>query len=329
MSLYGGPVSSIINDHFAPLMVGENCMATEKMWDIMNRVASPYSSMGIASYAISAVDLALWDLKGKLLKRPVYELLGGPQKTDIFCYASNTDISYGYENSIRWCRELGFKATKVFVEHDPAERLEGLRKNEEMVAKAREIVGDDVELAVDCWMSLDIEYTVRLLEALKPYRIKWLEDYLAPEDMNGYARVRERVPWQTLATGEHWYTPHPFATAANQGLVDILQPDISWTGGITCALRICHIAEANGLSVITHAGMNYPWGQHLALAMSVIPWGERSEGVSPPGVPLEEMVLLPGTSVIKNGRVAPSDAPGFGLGITKDWLEAAAARARR
>ena len=324
LTLYGGPVVVIINDHFAPALVGENCMATEKLWDMMNRMASPYSAAGLASYAISAVDLALWDLKGKLLERPVYELLGGPQKEKIFCYASNTMLDYGLEASIEWYLELGFGAVKVFLTHSPDEGLEGLRKNEAIVARTREIVGDDIELMVDCWMSLDVEYTVRLAEALKPYRIKWLEDCLPPEDLEGYARVRQRAPSQTLATGEHWYTPLPFMSAASRGLVDIFQPDVLWAGGITSSVRICHIAEAAGLSVISHAGMNYPYGQHLACAMPAIPWGERSEGVSPPGVPLEEMVALPGTAVIKDGYLVPSDAPGFGLEVTKEWLEGVA-----
>jgi len=326
LTINGDPVARLINGHFAPGLVGQNCMATEKLWDMMNRMASTYGSSGLASYAISAVDTALWDLKGKLLKRPVYELLGGPQKDRVFCYASNTNLSYGFEASVEWCMELGFRATKVFLTHGPSDGLEGLGKNVEMVARAREIVGDDVELMVDCWMSLDVEYAVRLVEALRRYKIKWVEDCLMPEDQEGYVKLRERLPWQTLATGEHWYTPHPFAKAASQGLVDILQPDVLWAGGITCCTRICHIAEAFGLSVITHAGMNYPYGQHLAFAMPAIPWGERSEGVSPPGVPLEEMVALPGTAVIKDGYLVPSDAPGFGLEVTEEWLESASSR---
>ena len=91
--------------------------------------------------------------------------------------------------------------------------------------------------------------------------------------------------------------------------------------GLSASVRICHIAEAYGLSVISHGGMNIPYGQHLSYAMPAIAWGERSEGVSPPGVPLEEMVLLPGTPVIKDGYLTPSNAPGFGLEITKEWLE--------
>ena len=315
---FGSPVASIINDHFAPKLVGQNCMATEKLWDWMRRMSSAYSSAGLASYAISAVDVALWDLKGKLLRRPVYELLGGPQKDKIFCYATGFDTA--------WYMELGFKATKIFLTHGPTDGLDGIKRNAELVAQTREMIGDDVELMVDCWMSLDVEYTVRLAELLRPYRIKWLEDSLLPEDLEGYTQIRQRLPWQTLATGEHWYTPLPFMTAANRGLVDIFQPDVLWVGGISASVRICHIAEAAGLSVITHGGMNYPYGQHLAYATPAIPWGERSEGVSSPGVPLEEMVVLPGTAVIRDGYLVPSDAPGFGLEVTMEWLESAASR---
>jgi L-rhamnonate dehydratase len=285
-------------------------------------MSAQYGTAGLASYAISAVDIAMWDLKGKLLGRPVYELLGGPVKESIPCYASATDLSYGTENSIQWFLELGFKAVKVFLTWGPEDGIAGIRQSEELVARVRQQVGPDVELMVDSWMSLNVEYIVRLMDALRPYRVKWLEDYLLPEDTESYVKVRQRLPGVTLASGEHWYTIHPFALAASQGLVDILQPDAAWVGGITATVRICHIAEGHGLTVIGHAGMNYPWGQHLAMAMPVIPMGERSEGVAPPGVPLEELIALPGTVAIKNGRVRPTDAPGLGLEIDKAWLEA-------
>jgi L-rhamnonate dehydratase len=313
VSIHAGPVVRIITDHFAPNLIGEDCMAIEKLWDMMVRMALPYGSTGLTSYAISAVDLALWDLKGKLLQRPVYELLGGPQKDKIFCYATGFDTA--------WYMELGFKATKIFTPYGPEDGLDGLRKNEALVAQTREVVGDEVELMLDCWMATDVEYMVRLTEQLRPYRLKWIEEYALPHDLESYKAVRRRLPWQTLASGEHWYLPQAFATAANLRLVDIFQPDVLWAGGITAGVKICHLAEAFGISVITHAGMNYPYGQHLAYAMPAVVWGERSEGVSPPGVPLEEMVKLPGTPVIKDGYVVPSDAPGFGLEINEAWLE--------
>lgn len=321
LSNHATPVERVINAHFAPLLTGQDCMAIEKCWDVMRRASSAYGTAGLASYAISGVDTALWDLKGKLLGKPVYELLGGPQKDSIYCYGSNVDQSYGFQNSIEWFLELGFTAVKLFLRNGPAAGVRGINEDIEMIAWTRERAGDDVEIMVDAWMSLNIEYAVRLAEELKPYRVKWLEDSFLPEDMESYRKLRVRTPSTILATGEHWYTVHPFAEAGAEGLVDIFQPDILWVGGISTAVRICHIAEAHGQSVITHAGMNLPFGQHLAMSMPVIPMGERSEGVSPPGVPLEEMVAIPGTVPIKGGYVRPTDAPGFGFEIDREWLE--------
>ena len=326
LTIISGPVQRVIDDYLGPALIGKDCMATEKAWDLMNRLTAAFGTAGVSSYAISALDTALWDLKGKLLGRPVYELLGGPQKDRIFCYGSNTMLNYGLEASLEWFLELGFRAVKIFMDAGPWDGLEGLNRTEERVARAREIVGDDVELMLDCWMSLSVDYASRLIERLRPYRLKWIEDILLPEDQEGYVRLRQRAGSQSLATGEHWYTPFPFAKAASQGLVDIFQPDVLWVGGITAAMRICHIAEAFDIDVITHGGMNFPYGQHLAYAMPAIPWGERSEGVAPPGVPLEEMVFLPGTAVIKNGYLVPSDAPGFGIDVSQKWLETVAVR---
>ena len=311
----------IINNHLAKLIEGQNLMATEKMWDMMQKSTSFYGTAGLPSYAISAVDNALWDLKGKILKVPVYELIGGPQKDKIFVYASNTDFSYGTKNTIDWFLELGFKAVKLFLREGSDTGLEGINRSVELVAQTREQVGDSIEIALDAWMSLDVDYATRLVEALRPYKIKWLEDYMIPESTENYFNLRNRVPYQTLATGEHWYSTHPFAFAASHGLVDIFQPDLSWVGGLTAGIKICNIAQAHGLSVIPHASSNYPYGQHLAYSMPSVTWAERSEGVSPPGIPLEEMVRLPGTPTIKDGYVKPSDSPGFGFEFDLDWVE--------
>ena len=312
LGAFSGPLLPLINDQFASLLVGEDCLATEKLWDFMVSSTAAFGGTGIASYAISAVDTALWDLKGKILQRPVYELLGGPQKDKIFCYASGFDTE--------WYMELGFKATKLFTPWGAEDGIDGLKKIEEMVATTRELIGDEIELCLDCWLSQDVEHLARLAEMLRPYRLKWMEDYLPFDDMAGYREARRRIPWQTLASGEHWYLPRTFANAINDRLVDILQPDVLWCGGITAAVRICSLAEAAGVSVIAHGGMNYPYGQHLSFAMPAIVWGERSESVSPPGVPLEEMSLLPGTPAIENGYLVPSDAPGFGIEVDLDWL---------
>ncbi len=308
---YGRPVAAVIDDHLARQLVGEECLATEKLADMMFRLTKPYGSTGLASYAISAVDLALWDLAGKLLGQPVHALLGGPQRERIFCYCTGNDID--------WYQELGFRAFKLACPYGPADGLDGLRKNEEFVARAREQIGDDCELMLDCWMAFDVEYTVRLAETLRPYRLKWIEECLIPEDFDAHVAVRARLPWQTLATGEHWYTHVPFQWAIRHGVADVLQPDINWCGGLSTCRKIAAAADAAGVSVILHAGGLTAFGQHFSAATPAVPWCEYFVG-SAPGVPLEELWRLPGLPLPQDGWLTPSDAPGFGLEIPEAWL---------
>jgi L-rhamnonate dehydratase len=161
---------------------------------------------------------------------------------------------------------------------------------------------------------------VRLAERLRPYRLRWMEDCLAADDFDGQDELRRRLPWQTLATGEHWYAVAPFASAAARRSADIFQPDIGWVGGLTACMKICHIAEGIGASVIPHAGMNTAYGQHLGLAMTSMPWGEYFVG-SGPGVPLAEVALTPGTRTPQDGYVTPNGDVGFGLGLKLEDIE--------
>ncbi len=308
----GQPVISLINDHFAPLLVGENAMATDRVWDMMMRMSMPYGSTGLTSYAISAVDLAMWDLKGKILRTPVYELAGGPARESQFCYATGNDTD--------WHMELGFKATKLACPYGTFDGLDAVHKNAEFVGRTREFIGDDIELMLDCWLAFDVEFAVRQAEALRPYKLKWIEDCLNPENFDAHEMLRQRLPWQTLATGEHWYTPQPFAHAAKRQVADILQPDICWVGGFTACQRIVHIAEGAGLEVMLHAGMNTPYGQHFSFSQSNVRWGEYFVG-SGAGVPLSQSQVFPGIAVPVDGKLVPNGDPGFGLGLTDAVLD--------
>jgi L-rhamnonate dehydratase len=177
---------------------------------------------------------------------------------------------------------------------------------------------------VDCWMAFDLDFAVRFARRMQPYRLRWIEDCLAPDDMDGQTALRSRLPGETLATGEHWYTLAPFAQAAARRNVDIFQPDIGWSGGLTGCLKIAHIAEGAGLSVIPHAGVNTPYGQHFGMAVANCPMGEYFVA-SAPGVPLQEVRLTPGMQVPANGVVRPDGAPGFGLGLTLEGVRGMAA----
>jgi L-rhamnonate dehydratase len=305
------PLAPVIG-HFREQLVGQDCLAIERIADMLFRLTKPYGTAGLASYAISAVDLALWDLKGKLLSLPAYSLFGGPVHDKLFCYCTGNDVD--------WYLELGFRAFKLACPYGPADGLDGLRKNEEFIARARETIGNERELMLDCWMAFDVEYTVRLAETLKPYRLKWIEEYLIPEDLEGHIQVRQRLPWQTLASGEHWYTHHTFQWAMSHRVVDILQPDIMWCGGASTLQKIAAAADASGTSVIIHGGGNNVYGQHFSHSSAAIPWLECFVG-SPVGVPLEENWGLPGQAIPKDGWLVPSDAPGFGLEVIDSMIE--------
>ena len=313
-SMHGRPVAAIIDDHLAPQLVGQDGFAIERLSDMMFRLTKFYGSTGLASYAISAVDLALWDAKGKALGQPVYSLIGGKQKDRLYCYSTGNDID--------WYQEVGFTAHKLACPYGPADGLAGLEKNVELVAAVREQVGDSCEIMLDCWMAFDVDYTVRLAEALRPYRVKWIEECLIPEDFDAHAELRARLPWQTLTTGEHWYTHVPFQYAIKHNLVDILQPDIEWVGGLTTCIKIAHAADAAGKQVILHAGARTPYGQHFSFAMSAVPWIECFIGADP-GIPLSETTWLPGMAYAVDGWLEISDEPGFGLGIEESWIEPA------
>ena len=308
---HGRPVAALIDDYLGPRLEGESCLATEKCYDMMVRMGAPYGATGLHAYAVSAIDLALWDLKGKLLQRPVYELLGGPARDELFCYSTGGDTD--------WYVELGFMATKLPCPYGAADGLDGLKKNVELVARTRELVGDEVELMLDCWMAFDIEYAVRLTEELRPYKLKWMEEMLRSENLDAHEQLRRRIPWQTLATGEHWYTSVPFQHAASRHLVDIFQPDINWVGGLTALAKICAIAESADISVVPHGGGNTPYGQHACYALPAIPWTECFVA-TPPGVSPDEAARLPGVSVPRDGRMIPSDGPGFGVEIDLDQM---------
>jgi len=309
----GRVTASIIDDYLAPNLIGRNVFETEKLYDMMTRILSPIGSNSFSTRAISAVDLALWDLKGKLLDKPVYEILGGSVTENLPLYASS--------NNTEWLKELGFENFKRFISWGPRDLIQGLNKLEEEISNTRDLIGYDSELMLDCWLSMDIETTVRISEQLKKYKLKWIEDALISESINQYEILRDRIPQQTLATGEHWYGVHPFFHAASKGIIDILQPDITWVGGLSAIIKIVHIAESAGIDVILHGGGGSVYGQHASYGLTGISMIECSGPViTPIGVPLEEKERFPGTPVPKNGTIIPSNAPGFGLEIKREWF---------
>ncbi len=313
MTTHAGPVVPIINDFLGPMMIGEPATATERLWSMMMRSASgAFGSQGLGAYAVSAVDLALWDLKGKLLGRPVYELVGGPARRRTRCYATG--------NNLDDLQARGFEAFKLACPVGPAAATAGVAKTEALVAAARARAGADADIMLDCWGVLDASYAVRLGETLAPYRLTWLEDYAQSDDWDGYADVRRRLPQQMLAAGERWQGDRSFAHAISQRFVDVVQPDIAWVGGATAVLKIAAIAAAFGVEIAIHAGCNDNYGQHLCHGLPGNRWAEMYVGCAPGESLMNAWRSTPGMALPTDGWLVPNDAPGFGIELTLEQI---------
>ena len=308
---FGDPVISFINNIISPLLVGRNCMAIEYLNDLIMKVSYRFGSSGTASTAMSGVDLALWDLKGKLMQQPVYTLLGGPVRKSISCYATSDDID--------WSKELGFTKFKI---SNPAHYIEGdsgIREVITHVDNARKIIGFDQDLMINPVMSYNVEFALRLLNKIRPYSLRWVEEPLIPTNIDGLAEIRKKAPWIAIATGEDHHGRHAFLDLVEKKAADILQPDLQWGGGLTEAMKIHSIGESAGIATIPHGGANLPFGQHFAMSAVESPMAEFWLG-SDPGIPLT--ASIPGTPIPINGKITPSKEPGFGIEIEeKDIVE--------
>jgi len=305
-----GPMAAPLVDYFiAPMIEGREAFAIELINDLMWRSHEAFQG-GIATAAQSAVDIALWDLKGKLLERPVYEMIGGPSRKKIELYATGDDLE--------WMRELGFKRFKISNPFFYEEGAEGLAKLEEHVARSREIVGDDAELMLNPVMSFNADMALRVAERLRPYNLRWFEEPLPAWDLEGHKELKRAMTWTALATGEHHFGRKAFQQLIAARAVDIVQPDIEWTGGFSETLKIYTYAEAAGVETITHIGGNTAWGQHFAYAM---PESSQAEWFMDTNVgqPVGDK-QMPGVPTMKDGTVVPSDAPGFGLEMPEEWI---------
>lgn len=309
---FGEMSASVIDYVYAPLLEGRDSLATEHLNDLMWRAVQRLGSAGHVAVAQGGVDLALWDLKGKLLDLPVYRLLGGPCRDEILLYATGDDLD--------WAMELGFKHFKVTnpAHYDMSTR--GLNLVEGKIAEARETIGRDADLMLNAVMSYNVEFAVQLAERLRPYHMRWLEEPLIPPDLEGHIALKTAVPWMSIATGEDHHGRYAFRQLVEHRCVDVLQPDIKWSGGLTEAVKIYTIGEASGLVTIPHGGANTPFGQHFAMAMPESPMAEYWLGTDP-GIPLEEVRPIPGIAMPEDGYLVPSDAPGFGMDIIEEWIE--------
>jgi L-alanine-DL-glutamate epimerase-like enolase superfamily enzyme len=318
----GGPISLeeafVIDRDLRHLIIGADALANERLWDRMYRYMV-HGRKGVAMFAISAVDIAMWDLKGRVANLPVHRLLGGPTRPAIRAYASALGFSLEPDRIAATARrfvEDGYTAMKWFYRSGPADGERGMEANEAVVAAARAAAGPGVEIMTDAWMAWDVPYTLAMARRLEPHRVRWIEEPVLPDQVAGYAEIRRASP-VPIAGGEHEYTRWGIHGLLEAGAVDVLQPDVAWAGGITEMLKVCALASTYGIPVVPH-GHSVPATIHLVAALpeSVTPlleylvkWNEVHQFF------LREQVRP------ENGWVAVPEKPGLGIELDESKIE--------
>jgi L-rhamnonate dehydratase len=302
----GGEIAAyIVEKHFARFVEGRAVTDLELIWDQMYLSSLYYGRKGIVLNAISGVDLALWDLLGKVREEPVYALLGGAVRDELKFYATGArpDLAQSF----------GFIGGKMPLHYGPESGDEGMRKTIDELSTMRQRVGSEFWLMLDCWMSLDLNYAIRLAHAAHEVGLKWIEEALPPDDYWGYAELRRNVPRGMLvSTGEHEATRWGFRMLLEMGCCDMIQPDVGWCGGLSELMKISSLADAYGVPVIPHGSSVYSY--HFVVTRQSSTFAEflmmapKADEVVPMFTP-----LLLDEPVPVNGRLKVPDRPGFGV----------------
>ena len=308
---YGGggePACLVVNQHFRELVVGteiETVDDIQALWDRVYALSLPYGRKGLPIMALSGLDLALWDLLGKVQDRPVYDLLGGLRKPKVRGYATG--------GKLEQYRDMGYTATK-FPPGQSASDAD-VRYTVDMARHARSLFGDDALIMTDPYMAWDFDTTRLMADALREFDLYWFEDVTTPDHLEEQAALREIVHPINIAGGEHEFTRFGFGQIAKAGALDIWQPDVAWCGGITETLRILEIAQEHNVPVVPHRGGEI-WGLHVIAATDCEDlaethperWEESADELwidEPRGV---------------DGYLSPLDRPGFGVILNETML---------
>jgi len=310
----------VVNGHFRDLLLGREVEADQegiaRTWDELYKACVPYGRRGIAIMALSGIDLALWDLAGRLAGKPVFELLGGGgERNRIRAYATGSQLSRS--------RDSGFTAVKTSIQPrattTPSEAAdaekEAVSVAVEWATQARQMLGPQALLMVDAYMSWTPALAVSMAQALRESDVYWLEDVLLPDELEDLAALRTRIRPSLLAGGEHEFTHYGFAEVARAGALDLWQPDVTWCGGLTAARRIVDLAQRLGLAVVFHRGGEV-WGLHLIASGAGEDLAELVIGSGGTG----GQTLWRGEPQADNGYLTVPDGPGFGVEINTDFL---------
>lgn len=294
----GRAIQALVDDDLTPLLVGQHSEDVAALWTRMWQGLLYVGRGGLASFAIAALDIALWDLRGLRTDRPLYELVGGSARS-IPAYGSGVDLPKPLPellDQVQGFMERGFRGVKVKVGRaDPAE-------DDARVAAVRHLIGEGVDLMVDANMAWPVDQALARGRQLSQHGLLWLEEPTIPEDVAGHALLARALD-VPIAVGESLHSPHEFARYVAEDAVGVLQIDPVTNGGITASLKALRLADEAGLRTSSH--YTDELSVHLLCASREPLYVEKHAFALDP--------YLQNPQVVRDGQVAPTTAPGTGL----------------
>lgn len=311
-----GPFSHTATTGLKHVLIGEDPFCTEYLWHKMYRANIYSGRRGIAIHAMSGIDLALWDIKGKALGLPVWKLLGGGFAQTLRPYASSLFGATPTETGERARRFVGQGFTAVKFGWDPMGR--DARTDVALVREARKGLGPEPDLMIDAGLVFDAKTAIQRARAFEPYDLYWFEEPLMPDDYEGYAKLSAASPLR-IAAGEEESERKSFLQLMDVGKIDVVQIDLTRCGGFTEAMKIASLAADRGLPVVNHGFTTY---LNVAAALHFLASVPNTLGllefVVEEGTTLRHSLSEPILSV--DGRVAVPDAPGLGLEVHEEGI---------
>lgn len=313
-------VKETIDKYLKPLCIGEDPWDYAYIFEKMYRKTHAWGRKGVGMTGISAIDIAIWDILGKSAGQPVFKLLGGRTKEKIPVYASKlyADKIENMQAEAQKYIDQGYSMMKMRFGFGPKDGPEGVRENLNRVAAAREVIGYDRDLMLECYMGWTLDYAKRIIPKLVEFEPRWLEEPVIADDINGYVELNKGpIP---ISGGEHEFSLMGFRDLIDRKAVSVIQYDTNRVGGITAAQKINALAEAYQVPVVPHAGQMHNF--HLTMANVNCPIAEYFP-IHPVEIGNELFwYVFKGEPDATDGFIdLKDDVPGLGLTLNDEYTD--------